>query len=377
MVRIIAQIKKTLKSRFIAAQTLSTYDEHFKTIMASLPEDFQIHSQSYLDPRLLTAVCSLQSMRFFLYRHNLTAACRRAERRDALDRCLSVAKDTAHYISRTISPPQNAGVSGYYSPAHMANWAARLRTQAPTAFCTHLWRCTLVAIFRFDFAVALTLVQASAAAGDMRRVNGSCGRYLSFFLEKLMGRLRNGANQDSLEIDEEMMVYVSGDLQASADEAWAWAGPETGVAQGSEGAAVINGHSSEHATSSQLHHALRDHPGNDLTEQEMQEWGGWEHVQRTIQQLLQEHQQAQESRLNAAAAAAAPPPPPQPGHISHQHSPYSQPSPTYPVPPLHRQESSSGAGQTLAPLQPAGSHGSSVSPAPNSNGGRISIKDIM
>ena len=59
VVRITASIKKTLKSRTITAATLNTYDQHFKAIMASYPDPFGIHSNTDLDPRLLTAACSL------------------------------------------------------------------------------------------------------------------------------------------------------------------------------------------------------------------------------------------------------------------------------------------------------------------------------
>ncbi|KAK4913210.1 hypothetical protein LTR28_013791 [Elasticomyces elasticus] len=44
VVRIISQLKKTLKSRTIAAATLNTYDEHFRSIMLSYPEITRVSS---------------------------------------------------------------------------------------------------------------------------------------------------------------------------------------------------------------------------------------------------------------------------------------------------------------------------------------------
>ncbi|KAK5132378.1 hypothetical protein LTR08_009149 [Meristemomyces frigidus] len=345
VVRITAQMKKTLKSRTIAAATLATYDEHFRSIMASYPEPFPIHSQAYLDPRLLTAACSLQTVRFFLYRHNLSSACRRIDRRDALERCVSVARDTAQYVQRSMQPASGTSAPGYYSPTHMASWAARCRTMSPAFFCTHLWRCTLVLCLRMEYAAALTLVQASAAVGDLRKNNISCGRYLAFFLDHLIGRLRAGATKQALETDEEMLAYVSGDMQGSADEAWAWTGSQTGTSLDQENA---NGYSPDRATPV----STEQQPSEQLTEREMQEWGGWEHIQRTLEQLLQNQ-------------AGPPPLPP-----TAQMSSFAQQPPPYPPPPQQHEH------RSLAPHPHPGHQ--SVSPAPSNNGSsRISIKDIM
>jgi hypothetical protein len=352
VVRITAQLKKTLKSRTITAATLATYDDHFRSIMATYPDPFAVNSQAYLDPRLLMAACSLQTLRFFLYRHNLSPACRPADRQDALDRCVSTAKDTAHYVQRSMQQGLTSPNAGY-SPVHMANWAARLRTMAPAFFCSHLWRCALVLCLRLEFAEALTLVQASASIGALRKNNVACGRYLAFFLDKLIGRLRAGASLQALEADEEMLAYASGDLQGCNEEGWVWTGSETGA---NLNKAQTNGYAAERPEL---------HTPTALSDREQHEWGGWDHIQKVLNQLLQEQQQQQG---------------PQPTH-PHSH-PFGQQQPppnfgppgTYP-PPLQTPNH-------LAP-QSGSSHHSSLSPATSNtsggNGGsnRISIKDIM
>lgn len=344
VVRITAQLKKTLKSRTIAAATLATYNEHFKSIMASYPEPFGINSQAYLDPRLLTAACSLQTVRFFLYRHNLSPGCRRSDRTDALDRCVSVAKDTAQYVQRSMQQMPATSGPGYFSPSHMASWAARLRTMAPAFFCTHLWRCQLALCLQMEYEAAITLVQASAAIGDLRKNNVSCGRYLTFFLDKLAARLRAGASKQSLEADEEMLAYVSGDMQGCPEEAWAWAGSET-----SADLSLANGYSDGSAPTS----GVEGPSIESLEERRVQDWGGWEQVQRTLTALLHESQ--------------APPPPPS------QASPYAQ-APGQCPPPLQHLGSST--------LQVSAGLAQSLSPVPSNGGGgagssRISIRDIM
>lgn len=358
VVRITASIKKTLKSRSIASATLNTYDEHFKAIMASYPDPFPIHSTTELDPRLLTAACALQTSRLLLYRHNLSPACRWPERREALDRMASVAKDTAHYVSRS------------FNPQHMASWSARLRTMAPAFFCAHIWRCMLVLIFRGEYSPAITLVNVCAAVGDLRKNNTACGRHLTFFLDKLIDRLRAGVPQQTLETDEEMLAYVSGDMQGFPESAWAWTGAEpSGSAHSTPSAANAYANTDPMLIKQEAPNA----PGtaNHLTDREIHEWPGWEHISRVLSQLLHESQQQQYAQ----------PPPPLPGH-PHGY-PQSAPSPYPPQPPVQQQtpqqQHSHLAPQQLPPL-------GSVSPAHSNNSGngsgnsgnsRISIKDIM
>lgn len=360
VVRITASIKKTLKSRTITAATLNTYDQHFKAIMASYPDPFGIHSNIDLDPRLLTAACSLQTSRFLLYRHNLTPACRRSERRDALDRLVSVAQDTALYVQRS------------FNPAHMSSWAARVRTMAPAFYCAHIWRCILVLTFRAEYAAALTLLQVSAAVADLRPNNLACGRHLAFFLDKLVDRLRAGASKHQLENDEEMLAYVSADMQGAPESAWVWAGSEPMSA-------------SPITSSSNLPGAPEASPaaGYQLTERELRDWPGWDQIQRVLTQLLHESQSQPQAQQQAR-------PPPQ-----------QQQQGGFALPPVQQHGSSSSSGHHLAPA-PALQPGGSVSPAPssslsissgNGSGGgggggvgigsggggssRISIKDIM
>jgi len=350
--RITAQMKKSFRSRTIAAATLTTYDEHFRSIMDSYPEPFPIHSQAYLDPRLLVAACSLQTLRLFLYRHNLSSACRPSDRRDALERCFSVATDTAQYVQRSMQQGSGKPNSGFYSPTHMATWGARLRTMAPAFFCKHLLRCTLVLCLRMEFAAALTIVQASAAIGDMRKNNTSCGRYLAFFLDTLVDRLRAGASPESLGLDEEMLVYVSGDMQGCADDAWAWAGSE---------AVTSLDHANSYTPPDPNAHPVVGTTA--LTQREMHEWGGWEHIQRTLQQLLHDHQQA----VQGAAAAAPHPPPPPTNSFAHATASYPSHPPSQQRTPAHHNL----APRALGPPQ------QSVSPVNGGASSRISIQDIM
>lgn len=362
--RTTAQLKATLRSQTISASTLAMCDEHFKSIMASWPEPYPIYSQAPLDPRLVTAACSLQAQRFFLYRHNLSPACKLVDRRDALQRCVSVAQDTAHYIQRTLQHPSTAPAQGFMGQAHMSNWASMVRSMIPSFFCAHLWRSELVLCLCGEYQAAQMLAHVSAAVGDLRKINVACGRFLAFFLEKLMERLRAGANQQNVEADEELLAYASGDMQGSADDAWAWSGSDTG-ADLQQPQMVVNGHSGDKPAlqAEQL-------STSTLTEREAQEWGGWDQIQRTLQHLV-EHKQQQGSQDPQSQQTSVPPTPSQQAT--------GQPQ-TYPMAPPP---------QGLAPHPPpaasmsanviAGSASGNNTGNGNGNGSnnRIRIKDIM
>jgi hypothetical protein len=385
--RTTAQIKKTLKSQTIAASTLATCDEHFRSIMASWPEPFPSTSQAPLDPRLLTAGCSLQVQMFHLYRHNLSPACRMADRRDALDRCVNIGKESANYVHRTMQHPATSPMQGFMSPAHLSSWASMIRTMTPAFFCAHLWRCQLVLCLRGEFGAALMLSHVSAAIGDLRKLNIACGRHLAFFLERLITKLRAGADQQHLETDEELLAYASGDMQGSADDAWVWNGSETGTNL-HQHQVVMNGHPGDKPVL-----AAEQLSTSTLTEQEIQTWGGWEHVQQTLSQL-QEHQQGPPPNHQQAPQ---PPAKMTSGHASNYPPSHLQPSlapPPYPSQPpqpsispnLHSGHSNgqvSAHGKNNNNNNNNNNSSSSSSNNNNNNNGngagssRISIQDIM
>ncbi|KAF1819850.1 uncharacterized protein K489DRAFT_290177, partial [Dissoconium aciculare CBS 342.82] len=283
--RITAQIKRSLKLQTIAPSTLATYDAHFRSVMSTWPEPYPMHSQAPLDPRLLPSVCSLQNSMFFLYRHNLSPACRSwSDRHDALQRCVSVAQNMAHYVERTFRDPSVVSRQGHFSPEHLSQWAARMRSVAPAFLCTLVWRCQLVLCLVGDFASAQTLMHVSVAIADLRKINVACGRYLTFFLEQLVGRLRAGASFHDLARDEAMLAYVSGDMQACIDGAWTWTGGEMG-------APFMPPQGGPHSPPLVLIHPGARHT---LSEREKKEWGGWDHVQRMIQQLAHDREQQQQ-----------------------------------------------------------------------------------
>ncbi|OJJ34916.1 hypothetical protein ASPWEDRAFT_110245 [Aspergillus wentii DTO 134E9] len=263
VVRSIGQLTRTLRCSTISPQTLETFERHFNACLATFPVHYHPKSDQYLDPRSLAPIIYLQNARFILHRHNISPFCPYEVRSSALDYCLSTCLDTARLLSRCMQNP----------PGNGHDWQGLIASSASTMLCTHIWRCALLLLFRQEYAAALVCVQTSAIINDARSVNISCGRYIAFFLNCLLDRLRQNEVVD-FERDEEMMAYVSGDMQGTNDGSWIWQGSETG---------------------SQLE-AVPSNPKSQSEQQAKESesnWESWGWVERTVQYLLSEKQQRQ------------------------------------------------------------------------------------
>jgi len=165
--------------------------------------------------------------------------------------------------------------------------------------CTHLWRCVLILCFRAEYAAALACVHVSSTIGDLRRVNIACGRNLAFFLDRLAERIRSGnGSQQQLEADEEMLAYVSGDMQGDAENSWVWAGSDTGIKLNSSVSATLAVDTNHRVNGEIVEGVPPSHPPSSalLTEKETKEWGGWERVRGIISSLMEEQHSRQQAQ---------------------------------------------------------------------------------
>lgn len=257
VVRSIGQLTRTLRSTSISPATLETFERHFSTCLGTFPADLLPKGDKDLDPRSLAPIIYLQNARLLLHRHNISPYCSSADRSSARDLCALTAIDTANILSRCMRDRNSAG-----------DWRPLFASCAGTLLCTHIWRCALFLLYRQEFAAALICIQASAAVGNTRSVNAACGRYLAFFLRNLIDRARQ-SDPMSIENDEEMIAYVSGDMQGTIDGSWVWQGSETG---------------------SDLE-AMSSMKTTPVPRAQEAEWEGWEWIEKTIHYLLSEKQQ--------------------------------------------------------------------------------------
>ncbi|KAJ9489190.1 hypothetical protein VN97_g4090 [Penicillium thymicola] len=280
VVRSLGQLTRTLRSATISPATLETFELHFNTCLATFPSQFHPKTDQDLDPRSLAPVIYLQNARLLLHRHNISPFCPDIVRTSAMDYCVSTALDTANILARCMrNYPTNPEPQCTNDPrSHFASSAGSL-------LCTHIWRCTLLLLFRGEYAGALACVQALSSIGDLRTVNAACGRYLAFFLRRLLVRIRPSEGHiPDLDRDEEMMAYVSGDMQGTIDGSWVWHGSETGSQLEGMGIDVSTPTSSHRRTEMET----------DV------EWEGWHWIEKTVHDLFTEQHQHQQHQQQMA-----------------------------------------------------------------------------
>ncbi|KAF2735617.1 hypothetical protein EJ04DRAFT_189384 [Polyplosphaeria fusca] len=280
--RLFSELYQVLKASIIKPHVFQNYDEKFHSSFAVLPEPYHPRSESYLDPSGLSAVLALQFARYQLYRRNMSPVCTSAERSEALHRCASAAQETAKYISRTRKGPNpNAEVE--------RNWRNKVAQIASNMICMHLWRCIMMLCLQGDYYAASSCCLLSSTIGDIREINTACGKNLVFFLDRLVENRRSGSGgMHHLEHDEEMLAYVSGDMQGNLEHSWVWAGGDLAPSQTSP-------HTSPHGRNRTLgadepmqgiHLPLRSNLGS--SESGTREWEGWSRIERTIRHLMEE-----------------------------------------------------------------------------------------
>ncbi|KAJ5780034.1 hypothetical protein N7457_005194 [Penicillium paradoxum] len=277
VVRSIGQLTRTLRSATISPATLETFELHFNTCLATFPAQFHPKTDQDLDPRSLAPVIYLQNARLLLHRHNISPFCPDIVRSSAMDYCVSTALDTANILARCMrNYPTHPGSPGVNDPRSL------FASCASSLLCTHIWRCTLLLLFRAEYAAALACVQALASIGDVRAVNAACGRYLAFFLRRLVRNRLSDNHAPDIDRDEEMMAYVSGDMQGTSDGSWVWHGSETGSQLGSMGIST---------------------PASSGRQAELDadaEWTGWDWIEKTVQDLFTAQHRYQQQQHHMA-----------------------------------------------------------------------------
>jgi hypothetical protein len=319
--RLYAPLYQALKSSVIDARTLKNLDDEFGKKFPLLPESHRMDYTGPLDATAFPPLFSLLSAQFHLYRRNLTPLCHQQGRAEALSRCVAVAQETAKYISRTLYSPTRSDSE--------RNWHTRVALVASNMACLHLWRCMLVLCFRGDYDAAFMCLHVSNAIGKTRKINTACGKHLIFFLDQILNRVRSGrGSPQQLEHDEEILAYVSGDVQASVDHSWIWAGTNTMTPRPPSQSSSFD-MSWSRAGDEPMRDVLPVRTAGDSPVQVEVERNEWTRIEHMIRQLMEENrprssnyyppphnpmkrvQLAHETKL-----APKPPPPPSPAPSS-------------------------------------------------------------
>jgi hypothetical protein len=283
VVRAYTALNKALTSPVIAPTRLATFDQHFSSCLRTYPPACDPSSKAPLLPHLLNPLIYLLHGRLLLHRHNLTPSCPPDVRLTAIEQCTHTALETASMLGRT---------------------GASLPEGATELLATHIFRCSLFLLLMGHFEPAASCIQALAAISGYRDVAVPCGRFLAFFLGALTSKRAEAAAylahappgqqplapphrpgpsplQDLLLRDEELIAYVSSDLQAGPDAAWVWAGSEREIQSSQAPSPGLPRSGSSSSTSGLLSAEAR----MGLTEEEARDWGGWERVEALLRGL--------------------------------------------------------------------------------------------
>ena len=213
-------ISTTLKagnSTVRTAQSIRNMDEEFLACFTNLLPHHQPQSNRYIDPLTMLPIVFLQDAHLSIHRRHLAPIYTAEIRSSSINSCLRIARNTANYLDRTLRDPSTA----HDPELATSSWNNKIRSAASAFLCLHIWRSTLILAFGGDYKSAQICARTSAAIGNARPVNVFCGRYIEFFLQQLRVVLQRGEGS-YLERNEDMLAYISSDLQNDVEHAWIW-----------------------------------------------------------------------------------------------------------------------------------------------------------
>lgn len=317
VVRSYGTLNRSLSSPVIAPTRLATFDQYFGSCLRTFPPICDPASTVRLSPNLLNPLIYLLHARLLLHRHNLTPACPTGVRLAAIEQCTHTALETASYLARVGSDAPDTATS---------------------MLTMHVFRCSLFLLFAGHLEPAMVCVRALAAISTRRDVAVACGRYLSFFVSALgqkraeieayynsriinpgMGqpfapppaRPSPAVLQEALLEDEELLAYISADLQGSSDMAWVWAGGEREVSNHIP-PGFANGPQDSSITGGQLFNV---EARTGLSDADARDWGGWDRLEGMLRgvPIPSSAPPAPTPPASAVPSNWVPPPPP-PSH---------------------------------------------------------------
>ena len=215
--RSISTILKAGNSAAMSARSIRSMDEEFLGCLTNLSPHHQPQSSRYIDPLTMLPIVFLQDARLSIHRRHLAPIYTAEIRSASISNCLRIARDTANYLVRTLRDPSTA----HDPELATCSWNNKIRLAASAFLCLHIWRSTLILAFGGDYKLAKICARTSAAIGGARPVNVFCGRYMEFFLQQLRAVLQRGEGL-YLERNEDMLAYISSDLQNDVEYAWIW-----------------------------------------------------------------------------------------------------------------------------------------------------------
>ncbi|KAJ4508022.1 hypothetical protein HRR80_006066 [Exophiala dermatitidis] len=270
--RLMAPLAKMFRSLCITTETLTRFESHLGECLQLFPGSLQLTASTPLDPCIVAPLIHFQNTRILLHRHNLSPSCSPDQRFQAIEQCMHASRDTATLLSRCMLPHIQSD-----------EWEQRFILSATTMLCTHLWRCMLFLLFRELYDAFFLVLRAASTINDARVINISCGRYLLFFVQRLIEQYEQ-PNSIDIEQDEEILVYLSADLQASTNS-WVWGHAETGTHLSRRQKHGRSKHPPYANDTQSVSAAQSPTWDNILSEEEQHDWGGWQRLESSARYL--------------------------------------------------------------------------------------------
>ncbi|KAK8129853.1 fungal-specific transcription factor domain-containing protein [Apiospora kogelbergensis] len=271
VVRSIPAIMQARSSLPITPTRLSSFDAHFVNCQRAFPAACDPENPLPIPPHMLMPMAYLMSTRLLLHRSNLAPSCPPDIRSNAIAQCSYTAAETAKLIART--------------NATLADTATALLT-------THIFRSALFLVITEQHELAGVCIRALKSIDVRRDVAVPCGRFLSLFLSAVASKRAEvaaylprpvpgfgsqrppaAAFQDALCRDEELLAYLSADLQGGVESAWVWVGAERDAMPA---AALASGG------------LVRSENRTGLGAEDMRDWVGWDRLDGQLRGLATE-----------------------------------------------------------------------------------------
>jgi len=281
--RLLGPLSKLCRSLCITTEATNSFEALLTNCLQLFPSQLQLGASGPLDPLIISPLMHFQNARILLYQHNLSPACSAEQRSAAIKNCEIAAQDTASVISRCFQVATEEA-------------ERRLKASATFLICTHLWRCMLFLAFKQSWSAFHVLLRYSVLINDSKPVNSRCGRHLDSFLYKLLERCKHDRTQN-LEHDEELILLLSGDLQAGTNS-WVWDSSESGTSLSSR---------QKHSRTAQATQEVAHLSGNTqrdistdslMSDKSIQQWEGWQRIYQAAQWLEEEYKGQQQHRPN-------------------------------------------------------------------------------
>ena len=302
--RLLTPLARLCRSLCIPTEAIRKFEAHLTNCMTLFPSELRLGAREPLDPLTMAPLIYFQNARILLYRHNMSPACSAEQRSMAIQNCAAAARDSAMVVARCFQ-------------IETEETERRLGACATSLLCAHLWRCSLFLAFKQCWEAFHVLLRYSTLINDHRPVNTSCGRHLDSFLQTLVERCQHDRLQ-AFEEDEELIVLLSGDLQAGTNS-WVWGTAETGT---------LLSRRQKHSRTTQATQAAaqasevvnRDMSTDSLMSDEgMQRWDGWQRIYQAAL-WLETFQRGQQQEASVTYPLSTEPPPLQSQEVAVTHT---------------------------------------------------------